>query len=95
MEILPFTAREVSVATIVSMLVQCGCGTYGNTKAFPGRHVENASKPPYTNTSVQITRFTNIVLPFPGGPNKSRPRAGALKPVKSCQERKTLSNNYC
>ena len=26
-EILHFTTREVSVATIVSMLVQCGCGT--------------------------------------------------------------------
>lgn len=47
-EILHFTTREIRVATIVSMLVQCGCGNYGNTKAFPGRHVENASKPPYT-----------------------------------------------
>lgn len=43
----------------------------------------------------KINSLTNIVFPFPGGPNKSRPRAGALKPVKSCRERKTLSNNYC
>lgn len=27
--------------------------------------------------------ITSMVLPFPGGPNKSKPRAGALKPVKS------------
>ena len=29
-------------------------------------------------------KLTNIVFPFPGGPNNKRPRAGALRPVKSC-----------
>lgn len=31
----------------------------------------------------QNTSLTSIVFPLPGGPNKSKPRAGALRPVKS------------
>lgn len=36
-----------------------------------------------TNNSEWWKKLTSMVFPFPGGPNKSKPRAGALKPVKS------------
>lgn len=33
------------------------------------------------------TSLTSMVFPLPGGPNRSRPRAGALRPVKSWKEK--------
>lgn len=38
--------------------------------------------------NITIRLLTNIVFPFPGGPNNKRPLAGALNPVNNCKIRK-------
>ena len=38
--------------------------------------------------------LTNIVFPFPGGPNSNKPRAGALRPVNSWNDANHKTNYY-
>lgn len=65
-----------SAATALALWEEAkGSGVSDKTEATPSTTYN------YNTASNRV--LTSIVFPFPGGPNKSKPRAGDLRPVKS------------
>ena len=57
----------------------------GNSFSLKGA-AEKTKKYMYIHGIIKVNFqniLTNIVLPFPGGPYNSKPRAGALRPVNN------------